>query len=58
MLESTPEEHAYHQGWCAYFIKSTVNINPYDRKYTPCLYKQWETGKLFAKLVENSMIEA
>lgn len=44
ILEPTPEERAYHEGWQAYFSGRAVNSNPYSLDDELPLYEQYENG--------------
>ena len=44
LIEPTPEEHAYHQGWQSYFNDISEKENPYDVNSQSELYEKWTDG--------------
>jgi hypothetical protein len=60
----TPEEHAYHLGWTAYFNEKYDGVlmeNPFlhdDNEENNILYDKWNAGWLTAQVVATSMEDA
>ena len=52
---ATPEEHAYHLGWTAYYLDEELKGNPYDSETETELFEKWEEGWDFAKSVTDSV---
>jgi len=56
-IEPTPEEHAYHVGWQAYFTMKEQNldhmVNAYDSVDQKKLYKKWVDGFKTAKMSDD-----
>jgi len=49
IMESTPEQHAYHLGWSA----TDKDTNPYDAKNEQVLYENWERGLAVGLLADD-----
>jgi len=60
----TPEEHAYHLGWIAYFDEAAgkpPTENPFyhgDDEEENQLYDKWNAGWLTAQVVATSLADA
>jgi len=57
-IEPTPEEHAYHVGWVAYFTMKEQNldhmVNPYDPIAQCLLNEKWSDGFETATITDNN----
>lgn len=53
ITEPTPEEHAWHEGWRAYYDNDETPVNPYDSKNEQELHETWKAAVAFAVLTDN-----
>jgi len=53
LIAPTPEEHAYHLGWCAFFEEHALTSNLYNSITEHDLFHQWQDGYTTAKSVHN-----
>lgn len=57
IVEPTPEDHAYHVGWTAYFTMKEQNlermVNPYDPIDQTKLNEKWSDGFETATISDN-----